>query len=80
MRTAHSINDVVSFICELCGTDGPGRTRQEIVEEIQLLRVLDFRFEYGQDMDQDAEGNNSELRKMIDHLFSSDWIWGKEKS
>jgi hypothetical protein len=77
MRTASDINGIVDFICELCGTDGPGRTRDEIAEEVQLLRVLDYRFEYGQDMEQAEEGNNSELRLLIEHLFDTGWIWGE---
>ena len=77
MRTASDINGIVDFICELCGSDGPGRTRDEIAYQVQLLRVLDYPFQYGENMEQDEEGNNSELRLLIDHLFDTNWILGE---
>lgn len=80
-RTATTITDILDYIRELCGSDGPGRTDEEITN---YLNERNDRWSFGEDMNVEPRALYPDgtqiphgLRSTIDEMFDSGWIWGE---
>lgn len=69
-HVANEFEDIMNYILDRCGTETPGRSEQEIKE---YLRREHARWDFGQDM-----GAESGLHEVINEMFDTGWIRGRE--
>lgn len=72
-RETDDFHDVITYIYDRCGTEHPSRSETEIKD---YLRNRHGRWDYGEDVDSSESG----LHHIVNEMFESGWIWGKEEA